>query len=71
MEKKLFKITARQAAIEYWEYEVEATSEEEAIEIIDGGYADPVDYGVDSHEFSKVDYEIWDIDPIIQKEENL
>ena len=44
--KKTYKVITSCAATQHWEYEVEASSEEEAIEIATSGNVDPSDYWV-------------------------
>jgi len=44
--KKTYKVITSCAATQNWEYEVEASSEEEAIEIATSGKVDPSDYWV-------------------------
>ena len=44
--KKTYKVITSCAATQNWEYEVEASSEEEAIEIATSGNVDPSDYWV-------------------------
>lgn len=44
--KKTYKVITSCAATQHWEYEVEASSEEEAIEIATSGKVDPSDYWV-------------------------
>ena len=44
--KKTYKVITSCAATQHWEYEVEASSEEEAIEIATSGVVDPSDYWV-------------------------
>jgi len=44
--KKTYKVITSTPATQHWEYEVEASSEEEAIEIATSGNVDPSDYWV-------------------------
>jgi len=44
--KKIYHITQSSPAIQHWYYEVEAESEEEALEIVQSGDIDCVDYEV-------------------------
>ena len=44
--KKTYKVITSCAATQHWEYEVEASSEEEATEIALAGNVDPSDYWV-------------------------
>ena len=44
--KKTYKVITSTPATQHWEYEVEASSEEEATEIALAGNVDPSDYWV-------------------------
>ena len=44
----IYKITQTMQATQYWIYEVEASSQEEALNKVSDGDVDPIDYGVDS-----------------------
>ena len=49
-----YLITATKPALQVWHYEVDAASEEEAIEIVDSMAVDPIDYEV-------IDQSVWDV----------
>ena len=55
---KKFKITESTHAIQCWSYEVEAESQEEAIEKIRNGEVDSYDYWVDEGPFERFEYEV-------------
>ena len=44
----IYKITQTMQATQYWTYEVEANSQEEALNKVSDGDVDPIDYGIDS-----------------------
>ena len=51
-------------ATQYWTYEVEASSQEEALDKVSDGDVEPIDYGIDSdgdNEWEATDLEIIDI----------
>jgi len=54
--KKIYVIKETQPAIQTWIYEVEAFSEEEAIEAISNGDVEPLDYQIQESVFD--DYEL-------------
>ena len=55
---KRFKILETKHAIQTWYYEVEAESEEQAIEKIMEGQVDHQDYWVDDDPFESFEYEV-------------
>ena len=49
---------------QYWTYEVEASSQEEALDKVSDGDVEPIDYGIDSdgdNKWEAIDLEIIDI----------
>ena len=60
----IYKITQTMQATQYWIYEVEASSQEEALDKVSDGDVEPIDYGIDSdgdNEWEATDLEIIDI----------
>ena len=55
---KKFSILESNHAIQCWRYEVEAESQEEAIEKIRNGEVDSDDYWVDDDPFESFEYEV-------------
>lgn len=55
---KKFSILESKHAIQCWRYEVEAESQEEAIEKIRNGEVDSDDYWVDDDPFESFEYEV-------------
>jgi hypothetical protein len=43
----IYKITQTMQATQYWTYEVEASSQEEALNKVSDGDVEPIDYGID------------------------
>lgn len=64
--KKIYHITQSAPATQYWYYEVEAESEEEALEIVQNGDVDCVDYRVDGESFfgAEDEYEVTDVEDV-------
>ena len=59
----IYKITQTMQATQYWIYEVEANSQEEALNKVSDGDVDPIDYGIDSdsdNQWDSTDLEITD-----------
>ena len=59
----IYKITQTMQATQYWIYEVEASSQEEALNKVSDGDVDPIDYGIDSdsdNQWEATDLEITD-----------
>lgn len=55
---KKFTIIESKPSIQVWSYEVEAESQEEAIEKIMDGLVDHDDYWVDEDPFERFEYEV-------------
>lgn len=64
--KKIYHITQSSRCIQYWYYEVEAESEEEALGIVQDGDAEAVDHEIDGNLYFGVndDYEVTDVKEI-------
>lgn len=45
--KKVYCVTQSQPAYQTWYYEVVAESEQEAIDLVEDGYVDPIDYNIE------------------------
>jgi hypothetical protein len=55
---KKFSILESKPSIQFWRYEVEAESEEQALEMIREGLVDSEDYWVDDDPFESFEYEV-------------
>jgi len=55
---KKFSILESKASIQCWTYEVEAESEEQALEMIREGLVDHNEYWVDDDPFESFEYEV-------------
>jgi hypothetical protein len=62
--KKLYHIRQTQPAIQVWYYEVEAHSEYEAIQLVDDGEVDAIDYRVDCDMQEDAEYEVTDVEDV-------
>ena len=47
----IYKILETRQAVQYWTYEVEANSKEEAILLVQDGEVEPIDYTIDTDDF--------------------
>lgn len=59
----IYKITQTMQATQYWIYEVEANSQEEALNKVSDGDVEPIDYGIDGdgdNQWDATDLEITD-----------
>ena len=55
---KTFTIYETKTAIQTWQYEVQAEDEQQAIEKIQEGLVDHIEYWVDDDPFEKFEYEV-------------
>ncbi len=61
---KKFSILESKSCIQVWQYEVEAESEEQALEKIMNGEVDNEDYWVDDNPFESFEYEVESVEEI-------
>ena len=61
---KKFSILESKSCIQVWQYEVEAESEEQALEMIREGLVDNEDYWVDDNPFESFEYEVESVEEI-------
>lgn len=64
--KRIYCITQSAPATQHWYYEVEAESEEEALEIVQSGDIDCVDYEVhtDTYFVAEYEYEVTNVEDV-------
>lgn len=64
--KSIYHITRSAPATQYWYYEVEAESEEQAMSVVKAGEVDAIDYQVDGYHQAddSVSYETTNIETI-------
>jgi len=55
---KKFSILESRPSTQFWRYEVEAESEEQALEMVREGLVDPEDYFVEDDPFEPSEYEV-------------
>ena len=67
---KKFTITQTLPSVQIWVFEVVADSEEAALEMIENGDTDPVDYFVDDDGFHGVEIVVTDIEEVEDGEED-
>jgi hypothetical protein len=61
--KQIYSIQQVAPATQYWYYEVEATSEEEALKLVKSGEIDCINYEVDG-EYGEDEFEVVDVTDI-------
>jgi hypothetical protein len=62
--KKKYSIQQSAPAFQYWYYEVEADSEDEALELVLNGEVDPIDYDVETAS-GEDEFEVTDEEDIV------
>ena len=61
---KKYTIIETHPALQVWTFEVEANSEEEAIQMIENGDVDPEDYEVDDNYSDTIEYIVQDVEEV-------
>lgn len=65
--KQLYIVTQTQPAMQTWTFEVVASSEEEALNLVENGDADPVDYQIEG-DYNEDEYEVIDVEDLDEED---